>query len=300
MAKETPSLWEFGGIGPIRLGQRVWKEMDQDDIFGKAAQLSYYFLLALFPALLFLVSLLGMAAGPGTELRASLFETLASILPQGSSELVTKTVGEVTEKAGGGKMVFGLLTALWAAAVGLVALIDTLNAAYDVKERRPWWKKRLVALALTVGLSVLIITALGLVLFGERLAEWAAGAMGLGGVGEYVLLMVRWGLVLGAMFSAFATLYYFAPNLKEPKWYWISPGAAVGVALWLLASFGFRIYLQYFNNYSATYGSLGAVIILMLWFYLSGLAVLIGGEVNSEIGHVVAERAERERTLRAA
>lgn len=300
MAEKAPSLWEFGGIGPVRMSKRVWKEMDGDDVYGKAAELSYYFLLALFPALLFLVSLMGMAAGPGTELRASLFQTLGSILPQGSSELVSKTVSEVTQNADGGKLTFGLLTALWAASGGLVALINTLNVVYDVTERRSWWKKRVVALALTLWLSLLIVTSLALVLFGERLAGMAAERLGLGEMGEYALLAVRWGLVLGAMFTAFASVYYYAPNLKRPEWYWISPGAVVGVALWLAVSFAFRLYLQFFNNYSATYGSLGAVIILMLWFYLTGLAVLIGGEVNAEIGHVVEERKEHERALRAA
>lgn len=289
---KRPSLWEFGGIGPIRLAKRVWNEFDHDDIFGKAAELSYYFLLALFPALLFVVSLLGFMAGPGTELRANLFQTLRSILPSESSTLVAKTISEVSSGAGGGKLTFGIVTALWAASGGLSALISTLNVAYEVKETRGWIKTRLIALGLTIELSILIIVALTLVLFGGKLGAWMAGQTGWQGFGA-VWSVAQWPLVLGAMLLAFASLYYFAPNLKKPEWYWVSPGAVVGLLVWLAVSFGFRIYLQFFNTYSKTYGSLGAVIILMLWFYLTGLAVLVGGEVNSEIGHVVEQAEER-------
>ena len=293
-AEKTPSLWEFGGIGPVRLGKRVWKEMSADDVYGRAAELSYYFLLALFPALLFLVSLLGMLAGPGTELRATLFQGLASILPASSSELVTKTVHEVTEAAGGGKLTFGILTALWAASGGMNALIKTLNIAYEVKETRKWWKEKLVSIALTLGLAFLVIIALTIVLFGGQLTESLAGRLGLGEIFALAWKVLQWPLALAAMLTAFASVYYIAPNLKKPEWYWVSPGAVVGVSLWLAASFAFRLYLEFFNNYSKTYGSLGAVIVLMLWFYLSGLAVLIGGEVNSEIGHAVEERKRRD------
>jgi membrane protein len=289
---KAPSLWKFGGIGPIRLGKRVWKEFDHDDVYGKAAQLAYYFLLAVFPALLFMVSLLGFLAGPGTELRASLFHTLQSILPPESSQLVSKTVDEVSSAAGGGKLTFGIVTALWAASGGLSALMSTLNVAYEVKETRGWFKTKAIALALTIELAFLIIVALTLVLFGGKLGEMVAGRIGWHGFGA-VWQVLQWPVVLGAMLLAFASVYYFAPNLKKPEWYWVSPGAVVGLIVWLAVSFAFRLYLQFFNSYSKTYGSLGAVIILMLWFYLTGLAVLIGGEVNSEIGHVVEETEVR-------
>jgi membrane protein len=292
--EKAPSLWKFGGIGPVRLMKRVWKEIEHDDVYGKAAELSYYFLLAVFPALLFLVSLLGFLAGPGTEMRAQLFQALASVLPPSSSDLISKTVNEVSQSAGGGKLTFGILTALWAAAGGMSALMKTLNGAYEVKETRPWWKARLISIVLTIGLSFLIIGALTLVLFGGHLGETVAGRLGLGSAFQVVWSIVQWPLVLGFLLTAFASIYYFAPNIERPEWYWVSPGAVVGVALWLAISFAFRIYLQFFNTYSKTYGSLGAVIILMLWFYLTGLAVLMGGEVNSEIGHVVEEGKQRQ------
>jgi membrane protein len=291
--EEFPSLWEFGGIGPVRLVKRVWKEMDHDNIYGRSAQLAYYFLLALFPALLFIVSLLGLLANPGSELRGTLFHNLASVLPQGSSELVSKTVNEVSQAAGGGKLTFGILTALWAASGGITALMDTLNAAYDVKETRGWIKLHARAIALTLELAFLIIAALTLILFGGKIGETIAAKIGLGKVFEVAWKILQWPVVLLALATAFGSIYYFAPNLKKPQWYWVSPGAVVGTALWLAVSFAFKLYLQFFNSYSKTYGSLGAVIILMVWFYLTGLAVLVGGEVNSEIGRVVVEAKQR-------
>lgn len=299
-SRQKPSLWLFGGIGPIRIAQRTWREMSDDDVYGKAAELSYYFLLALFPALLFIVSLLGLMAGPGTELRARLFQYMASVLPPSSSELVARTIGEVSAAAGGGKLTFGIVAALWAASGGLSALMSTLNAAYGVRETRGWLKSRGIALALTIEIAVLIIAALTLVLFGGQLGEWVAGKVGLGEVFAVAWKILQWPVVLVFLLTAFGSVYYFAPNLKAPEWYWVSPGAVVGLLVWMLASLGFRVYLQYFNSYSKTYGSLGTVIILMLWFYLSGLAVLIGGEVNSEIGHAIEEQEAGREHRRAA
>src|ERR671926_64422 len=161
-----------------------------------------------------------------------------------------------TCSAGGGKLSFGILATLWAASNGMGAISDSLNAAYDLKETRPWWKVRLTAIGLTLALTLLIVTPLVLV---------------------FVLL-------------AFALIYYFAPDARDQDWKWITPGAVVGVALWLLISFAFKVYLDFFNSYSATYGSLGAVIILMLWFYFTGVAILVGGEINSEIENEMAKK----------
>jgi membrane protein len=284
------SLWKFGGLTPLTLAKRVWKESNEDDIWGRAAELSYYFLLALFPMLLFLISVLGLFLGENSEVRNALFSYMAKAMPGSASDLVGKTMNEVSSSAGGGKLTFGILAALWAASNGMGAIVKTLNIAYDVNETRPWWKQRAVAIGLTVGLSVLILSALTLVLFGGRIGEAVATKVGLGAAFAITWNIAQWPIVLGVMFLAFSSVYYFAPNLKIPRWYWISPGAAVGLVLWLAASFAFRTYLQFFNSYSKTYGSLGAVIILMLWLYLSGLAILAGGEFNSEITNAGAER----------
>ncbi|CAN5266955.1 YihY/virulence factor BrkB family protein [soil metagenome] len=280
--------WKLGGLGWKGLAQKVWSEVQEDDVVGRAAQLSYYFLLALFPLLLFLTAILGYFAQAGTELRADLLRYLGTVVPAEATDLIHTTIDEFSEGSSGGKISFGLLAALWAASNGMGAITETLNVAYEVEETRPWWKTRLLAILLTIGLAVLIIMALTLVLFGGMIAEAIAANFSFGSAFTTAWKVLQWPIVLVFVLFAFALMYYIAPNKEIRRWDWIAPGTVIAVALWLLASFGFRLYLNYFNSYSATYGSLGAVIILMLWFYVTGAAVLIGGEVNSEI-----EKAEK-------
>jgi membrane protein len=280
----------LGGLGWGELAKRVYAETTDDDVLGRAAQLSYYFLLALFPALLFMTSLLGYFAGEDSQLRASLFNYLSAVLPGEASKLVAETVNDVTQASGGGKLSFGILATLWAASNGMGAISESLNAAYDLKETRSWWKVRLIAVGLTLALSFLIISSLVLVLYGHDLADTVAVKFGLGAAFALAWKVLQWPIVLGFVLLAFALIYYFAPDSREQDWKWITPGAIVGVALWLLVSFGFKAYLSFFNSYSATYGSLGAVIILMLWFYFTGVAILVGGEMNSEIENEMAKQ----------
>jgi membrane protein len=277
------SIWKLGGLSWWSLGKRVWADIGKDDIFGRAAQLSYYFLLALFPLLFFLTSMIGLIMGSGTGLRQSLFNYLDKVLPSSASELVSTTMFEVSSSSGGGKISFGILAALWAASNGMGAISESLNVAYHVKETRPWWKQRLTAVGLTLVLAILIISALVLVLSGGRIAEGLAGSFGFSGAFVLAWKILQWPLVLIFLLIGFGLIYYWAPDLHDQDWHWVTPGSLVGVLLWLLVSFAFRLYLHYFNAYSKTYGSLGAVIILMLWFYLTGAAILIGGEVNSDI-----------------
>jgi membrane protein len=222
--------------------------------------------------------------------RQQLFSYLGRIMPPSAFDLVNATMLEVSQTSSGGKLSFGLLAALWAASNGMSAITDSLNATYDVEEKRPWWKQRLVAITLTIALSILILSALLLVVAGGHIAEGVANHYGFGSQFATAWKIIQWPLVLAFMMLAFALIYYFAPDLRKQKWAWLTPGAAIGVTLWLLVSLGFRVYLQFFNSYSKTYGSLGAVIILMLWLYFTGAAVLIGGEINSEIENAAAER----------
>jgi membrane protein len=289
-----PSLWKLGGLSWLQLGKRVWNEIQEDNVFGRAAELSYYFLLALFPFLIFVTSVIGIVLGSGTGTRHMLFNYLARIMPPSAFQLIDSTMYEVSAASSGGKLSFGLIAALWAASNALTSITDSLNTAYDLKESRPWWKTRLVALGLTVALSVLIVGALVLVVAGGKIAEWLALHYGLGPVFPTAWKIIQWPVVFAAIMLAFALIYYLAPDFRKQSWQWLTPGAAIGVALWLLVSLGFRVYLHFFNSYSATYGSLGAVIILMLWFYFTGAAVLIGGEVNSEIENAAAQRGEPE------
>ncbi|HEX8491790.1 MAG TPA: YihY/virulence factor BrkB family protein [Pyrinomonadaceae bacterium] len=283
------SMWKLGGLTWKDLAKRVWQQMNEDDVFGRAAQLSYYFLLALFPLLLFLMTLLGLFAEAGSELRQSLLTYLGQVMPASATELVNKTLTEVSDSAGGGKLSFGVLAALWAASNGMGAISETLNIAYNVKESRPWWKIRLITVGLTIALAILIITALTLTLYGHRIAEAIAASYGLSSVFTLTWKIAQWPLILLFILISFNLIYYFGPDLKDQDWKWVTPGSGVAILLWLLVSFGFRAYLSFFNSYSATYGSLGALIIMMLWFYLTGLAILIGGEINSEIENAAAE-----------
>lgn len=286
------SLWKFGGLSWRELGKRVWAEVQEDNVFGRAAELSYYFLLALFPFLIFLTSITGFILGSGTGTRHALFEYLARIMPPSAFQLIDNTMTEISTASGGGKLSFGILAAFWAASNGLGAITESLNTAYDLKESRPWWKQRLTAIGLTSALSVLIIGALILVVAGGHIAEWLAATYGFGPVFPLTWKIIQWPAVLACMTFAFALIYYFAPDFRKQAWQWLTPGSVIGVVLWLLVSLGFRIYLHFFNSYSATYGSLGAVIVLMLWLYLTGAAVLIGGEVNSEIENAAAKQGE--------
>lgn len=282
------SHWKLGGMSWLQLAKRVWNEIQEDNVFGRAAELSYYFLLALIPFLIFLTSIIGFVLGPGTGTRHMLFNYLARIMPPSAFHLIDSTMYEVSAASTGSKLSFGLLAALWAASNGLTAITGSLNTAYDLKETRPWWKQRLVAIGLTMALSVLIIVSLVLVVAGGKIAEWLAVKYGFGPVFPTAWKIIQWPVVFAAMILAFALIYYFAPDFRKQSWMWLTPGAAIGVALWLLISIGFRVYLHFFNSYNATYGSLGAVIILMLWLYFTGAAVLIGGEINSEIENAAA------------
>ena len=263
--------------------KRIVQRINDDEIFGRAAQLSYYFLLALFPLLLVLINLLGYLAQEGTGFRAKLIAYLGAVMPGSAVTLVHTTLDEISASSGSGKLSLGLLAALWAASNGMGAISQTLNIAYEVRETRSWWKVRLISVFLTVALSVLIVSALAIVLYGGSIGDALAGKYGFSQFFTTVWNILQWPIALGFVLITFNLIYNFAPNVRREQRRWFSVGANVGVGLWLLISFGFRIYLHYFDSYSVTYGSLGALIVLMLWFYLTGVAILIGGEVNSEV-----------------
>jgi membrane protein len=292
------------GLTPFKLAKRSWNSITQDDIFGRAAALAYYFVLALFPLLFFLVSLLGLLAGPGSEMRASLLGYLGRVAPGSASDLISKTLDEIVRASGGGKLTFGILAALWSASAGVSAMMDGLNIAYHVKETRGFIKREAVAVGLTIGLSALVTVALTLILYGGRIAGFIAARIGAGNAFVRAWDIIQWPLVLAFMLFAFSLVYYFAPNLEAPKWEWITPGAIVGLGLWIAVSVAFRVYLNFFNSYNKAYGSMGAAIILLLWLYFSGAAILIGGEINAQIKHAELEHREaeerRQRMLRVA
>ena len=270
-----------------RLARRVVKEIREDDVLGRAAQLAYFLLFSLFPILLIVIVILGYLA-QGAEMRENLLDYFRRAVPESSFALVRNTLTQITTHAGGGKLSIGIVATLWAASSGMTSIIDGLNKAYEVEEARPWWKARLLAVALTIGLTVMVVAALVILLYGPGFGGLLANWLGLGSMFETIWAILRWPLVFCFAFSAFLLVYRFAPNLHDQHWSWILPGAAAGVCLWFLVSFALRIYLHYFNAYSTVYGSLGAVLILLLWLYLSSAALLIGGELNSEIENAAA------------
>jgi membrane protein len=292
--EQIASIWSLGGLSVVQLAKRLWARIDRDDVWGRASQLAYNFFLAIFPLLLFLLSIFGLLAAEGSRLRTELFAWLQRALPPAGFELTSKTLNEVIDSTSSSKTWFGALFFLWSATSGTTTMISVLNAAYHVYDSRPWYKVRFIAMCLTVCLCVLVVLALAVVLFGGEAANLLGTKLGVGPIVIFVGKAVAWLVALSAILLAFALVYYFGPNVHQQHWYWITPGSLTGVLLWLGCSIGFRLYLHFFNTYSKTYGSLGAVIILLLWFYVMGLAFLTGGEVNAEIEHAAAERGHPE------
>lgn len=272
--------------------RRVIVRCDEDEVLGRAAQLSYYFLLAIFPLLIFLITLFGYFSG-GLRLQHKLIAYLGDVMPPTALHLVVGTIDEVIKSRGTVKLSFGLVFALVAASSGVNALARALNAAYDVRETRPWWQVRLTSIALTVALSLLIVSALLIVLYGGHFGTTLAALIHEGRAFAAVWRVLQWPIALAFVFLAFDMIYRFVPNVRVKRQgkrlprsdfrrRWFSPGVMIALILWLFVSLLFRLYLHFFNSYSATYGSLGALIILMLWFYLTGASILFGGEINCE------------------
>jgi len=290
------SLWTRGGQTWKDLIRRIFLQIYEDQIFGHCAELAYYFLFSLFPLLLFLTTLLGYLAEANDQLRVNLFTYLARISPsQDIINLMADTLQEITRGKGTAKLSIGFLVAIWASSNGMLAVGNTLNLACGLKETRPWWRRRLGAMLLTVAFAVLVVAALALMIVGGDIGEALAQRVGLGTVFAVLLRFLQWPLVLVFLFVSFEVVYNYAPNLKGDERGWGTPGAVTAVTLWLGATLGYRIYLGYFHAYSRTYGSLGAVILLLVWFYLTAFALLMGGEVNSEIARARDEQQERKK-----
>jgi membrane protein len=292
--EQVASIWSLGGLSPKELVRRVWHRVMEGDLLGRASELAYNFIFAIFPLMLFLLSLFGLFASRGAVLKANLMFYLQTGLPPAAYQLLDTTITEVTRNSSGGKLTVGILLTLWFASGGMNSMISTLNAVYGVKEGRPWWKVRLLAIALTVAIAVFVTSALGVVLLGGFAANWIGSQFHFGVAAVWFWKILLWPVALLFIAVSFSVIYYYGPDLKEQHWYWITPGSLTGVLLWLAASFGFQAYLHFFNSYSKTYGSLGAVIILLFWFYVTGFAFLGGGEINAQIEHAAAAHGHPE------
>lgn len=286
---ELEGLRHPGGRSLKHFFHETFHSISDDDIFGRSAQLGYYFFFSIFPAFIFLSSLPGVLSGPGSHLRANLMTHLATIVPPDAYNLLQQTFNHTGHNAG--RITFGVVIALWSATVGMSAVCDTLNAVHDVKESRPWWKVRLTALGLTLATACLVLCAFA-VLFGGDTMIHLAGKSSLQGAVWVVVKIAQWAIAFTVAALIFGVTYYWAPDVKDREWHWITAGAAIGIVLWVLASLALRIYLHYSNAYSNTYGSIGAVMILLLWFYIAGLALLIGAEVNAVIEDTAARQGD--------
>jgi len=273
----------LSGTPLAEVAKRTWEEILADDVFGRAAQLAYYFFLALFPFLICVIASLSVF-GTADRGRALLFQFLAEALPPAAFELISKTFGEIIQSSGPLKMSFGIVFSLWSASLGMSAVMDTLNAAYKVKETRSLLKQYAVATGLTVGIGAVLVVSVVIMVFGNVII----GAVLPGGAAAGAWKIAQWALTLMLILLAFATTYYLAPDLVNRQWHWVTPGSIVGLILWTAVSLGLRIYIHFSNTYSTAYGSLGAVIVLLLWFYLSGVAVLSGGALNGVLERLAA------------
>src|SRR5262245_3817571 len=261
----------------------IWKKLFDDDVFGRAAQLAYYWLFSIFPLLIFLTTLLAFL-----PMRRDLDQWIgafSAVLPPEAYTLLNNTFQQIASQQRGGLLSFSILLILWSSSSGMGAIITALNRAYGPGPARAWWKERVLAIALTLGLAVFIMSALALIFFGESIGAKIATYFGFSSTFETVWALAQWPIVVGLTLLGVELIYYFAPNVRRgengKRWEWFTPGAVFAVGLWLLISFGLRFYVSRFGHFDATYGALGGVMLLMLWLYLTGVAILVGGEINS-------------------
>ena len=264
------------------LARRTWRDAMIDDVLGLAAQLSYYFFLALFPAILFILAIASFF--PLANLTDDIGRALGPFISDQVLELIQEQMRRLANNESGGLLTFGVAGALWSSSAALVSIVGALNRAYDIDESRPWWKVRLLAIGLTIGAALFVLVALSLVLIGPTLADRIGAAVGAGAAFEWTWLILQWPLVFVLVSTAIGLIYYFGPD-AEQDWSWITPGALVATALWLVASLVFKLYIASFTDYNGAYGTVGGVIVVLLWLYVSSLAILAGAELNAEIEH---------------
>jgi len=287
------SLWGLHGTSISVIARRTWKSFLADNLLGRAAELGFYFLFALFPILFSASSILGLIAGSASHIYEALLRYLSLVMPTEALGSVVAIFRETMEASNSGKLTFGLIATIWSASVGISAIQDTLNAVYKVQETRSYIKARLQAIGVTIILTVLGTLWLASMLGADFFAAVASYRIHDHFVAMCAVIAVRligWTIATVFLTLSFAVIYYWAPAVRKRRWHWLSIGGVVGIAGWLVASLGLRIYLHFFNNYSVTYGSLGAVIILLTWFYITGLMILLGAEINSEVEAAAAER----------
>lgn len=264
----------------------LYKEIDEDNVTNGAAALAYFLMLAIFPATIFLLSLLPYLPIP--HLDQAIMDLLRQSMPPAAADMFMETVNSVLSTRREGLLSLGALGTIWAAMSGVKAVMDQLNVTYDVRDSRPFWKTRAIALMLVGMLGVLVISAFGLIVFGGVLQDKLAGAFGYNQVLLGTFVAFRWGVILAMLLTAFSITYYFGPDVEQ-DFKFITPGAVLGTLILIGAALGFKLYVSNFGSYEATYGSVGAVIIMLLWLYVMGNVILLGSEVNALFEHYASD-----------
>jgi membrane protein len=275
---------------PTQLSKRTWmgtlkrtlREFKEDDLTLLAAALTYYGVLSLFPALLVLLSLLGLA---GTDTIDTLLKNLGSLAPSAARDVVTNAVHDLqgSNSKAGFAFVAGILGALWSASGYVGGFMKASNVIYEVEEGRKFWKLKPLQIAVTTVIMIMTaIIAISIVVTGP-VAQRVGDIVGAGSAAVTVFNIAKWPIIALIVSLIFAFLYYVGPNVKQPGFRWVSPGGVVAVVLWVIASAAFAFYVAHFGSYSKTYGSMAAVIIFLVWLWITNLVMLLGAELNAEI-----------------
>ena len=269
-------------IGWPELLKRTYKDMIEDDALGLAAQLAFYFFLALFPAILCIIALASFF--PLQNFTDEMINALGRFAPEEMLALIRDQMVRLGQGNDGGILSIGLLGAIWSSSAALVAIISAMNKAYDIGESRPWWKVRLTAILLTAGLAVFIVVSFALIIGGPQVADWLANQYALGAAFAWTWKVLQWPIAFALVVTGISLVYYLAPDADQ-EWVWIAPGSLLAATLWVLGSLAFRFYVVNFGGYETTYGAVAGVILLLLWFYLSGFVIILGAELSAEIEH---------------
>jgi membrane protein len=267
------TVLKLAGMGWRELIHTAWRDATKSNVANRAAELAFWFLLGFFPMLMSVTGLVSMLSS-ASDSQAILMRYIAEVLPPPASNLVRQVLASTT---GSGRVWFALLFALWSSSSATAGLIDTLNEIYGLKESRPWWKFRLIAVGLALAIGISLTGALVIVVYGPAFLRHVST----GSVSLYVWNIAQWPTAAALLILALLGLYRFAPNIQKQRLRWLLPGSIFAAVVWLVASVLFKLYVRHINDFGLLYGSLGTLIILMFWFYLSGVVILTGGEINA-------------------
>ena len=263
--------------------KQTGKEISEDNVLGLGAQLAYYFFFSLFPLMLFLTPLVGLIGDKRKNFEL-IMSQLAGVVPQSAYDLIHGVVSDVVfEPSAPGLMSVGALLALWAGSNIFNAMIDALNRAFDVTEKRPFWKKRLIAIAAVIASGVIVLTATIVMLFGAQIVDWVGGQLGLAETTRIVWMVLQYVFAFVLLVGLSFGIYWFLPNVRHQDWRHVLVGALLATVLWIIVTLAFRFYVQNFGNYNKTYGTIGGVIVMLTWMYLTMVVLLSAGEVASEL-----------------